>query len=145
MLKRSASDLKLRHADSAEAMVGGPKSKREILASLRRSFRRKPKASIFQSCNDDFASFSSHSASSTPQNIRKRTNTYAMPDNTSNSVSSTGYLSNMSDSDTGNSTSHSPVARRSHRTSECEDVTVAEKLSLEEDVNSFATDGKLVG
>ena len=118
MLQRSSSDVKLggmRHTGSDEVLTrqNQGKGKKEILASLRRSFRKKNKSPVFQNCDDDFTSFSSQSASSTPQVSRKRTNSYVVPDPGSNSLSSTSYLSNgMSDSDTGNSAPHSPPSVR---------------------------------
>lgn len=144
MLQRSSSDLKLGggglgHAGSDEILNGGrssqPRAKKEILASLRRSFRRKNKSPVFQNCDDDFASFSSQSASSTPQIIRKRTSSITVPDAGSNSLSSTSYLSN--DSDTGNSVSQTPPPRRStgkgRNTSEGDDVASVEKASPEQE------------
>lgn len=161
MLKRSSSDVKIpamKHTDSAEGLAGRQnqsKNKREILASLRRSFRKKNKSPVFQNCDDDFASFSSQSASSTPQYIRKKTSSSIVPDNASNSLSSIGYLSNgMSDSDTGNSISHSPQSTRSskggQRTSEGEDVPVVDKSSRssleprDKEQEDSTQDGKLV-
>lgn len=150
MLRRSSSDLRLhskRHADLNEGMVGRSNQlkKRELLSSLRRSFRRKPKSPAFQNCEDEFASFSSQSTSSTPQNIRRKTNSYVSPDNISN-MSSTGQLSNgMSDSDTGNSTSHSPPSLRAGKessASECGDTPVGSLDSKE--VEDIVPDGKMV-
>ncbi len=142
MLQRSSSDAKLGpmgRAGSEEIIVGGgrlnqSKSKKEILASLRRSFRRKNKSPVFQNCDEDFASFSSHSASSTPQIIRKSTNSAVVPDTGSNSVSSTSYLSNgMSDSD---SVSHSPPPHKAgkvlQQTSEGEEAPALDKSSPEQ-------------
>lgn len=119
MLKRSSSDLKIRSMrdiEVAEGLLGRPnqsKSKKEILSSLRRSFRRKNKTQAFERCEDEFTSFTSHSATSTPQNIRKRTNS-CIPDNGSNSFSSIGHLSNLSNgfSDSDNSVSPSPLPVR---------------------------------
>ena len=160
MLRHSSSDLKIsttmRHTNSDEALStrrqSQSKTKRgEILSSLRRSFRRKSKAPVIQTCNDDFASFSSHSSSSTPQNTRKRTNSsFNVLENASNSLSSMSFLSNgQSDSDTGNSISQSPPpVGKGHRTSESEDGPIVaadkEKEVLEGGNAMSAQDGKLV-
>lgn len=132
MLKRSSSDLKIRsirHSGGdqlegeGEEMVGSKgssqaRNKKELFTSLRRSFRRKPKQPVLQSCDDDFTMFTSHSASSTPLNARRGTISYTSTTSTTNTVdntSSTGYGSNggLSDSDTANSASHSPPSVRS--------------------------------
>ncbi len=156
MIKHSSSDMKIstttmRHTNSDEALSSGrQKMKRgEILSSLRRSFRRKSKPSASHtSCMDDFAAFSSHSASSTPQNPRKKTSSSYVPDNASNSLSSTSVLSNgQSDSD---SVSHSPPPiSRGLRTSESEDGSIPaadrEKEVVVEGGNAVsAQDGKMV-
>ena len=149
MLKHSSSDLKIstnmRHTNSDEALsTREGQSKTKILSSLRRSFRRKTKTPAVQTCTDDFASFTSHSASSTPQNIRKRTGSLFTSDHPSNSLPSANYLSNgLSDSDTGNSASQSPPPMsRVCRTSESEDGSLVTP-EKERDVLD-AQDGKLV-
>ena len=145
MLKHSSSDLKIsttmRHTNSDETLSSG-RQKTKLLSSNRRSFRRKTKPAVIVQ-TDDFGAFTSNSASSTPQNVRKKT----MPDNTSNSLSSTSVLSNgQSDSD---SVSQSPPpASRVHRTSESEEGSAADN-GKEKDVveggNAVpAQDGKLV-
>ncbi len=149
MLRHASSDLKIstnmRHTNSDEALsTREGQSKTKLLSSLRRSFRRKTKAPAVQTCTDDFTSFASHSASSTPQNIRKRTNSLFVSDHTSNSLSSANFLGNgQSDSDTGNSVSQSPPPMgRGCRTSESEDGSLMTP-EKERDV-SETQDGKLV-
>ena len=178
MLKRSSSsDLRIqsiRHSDLDEEGVSGMvlgssgaggktggqqqgqqqlihKNKREVLASLRRSFRRKTRSPALQNCEDEFASFTSHSASSTPQNIRRRrvdSSSYTVPDNTSNSYSSTGYASNgMSDSDTGNSgsaASHSPPSVRSGKGLQVSDSGDKERLIEQDGSKDTEEDGNVV-
>lgn len=161
MIKHSSSDMRIsatmRHTNSDEALSSGRggvavKNKREILSSLRRSFRRKTKTPAMQASTDDFVTFSSHSASSTPQNARKRNSSSMVGDNASNSLSSTSYLSNgQSDSDTGNSiiSQSPPPVSKGLRTSESEDglLTAAdrEKESTTETGTAVsAQDGKLV-
>lgn len=146
MLQRSSSDVKLGgvmgRAGSDEILIGRPNQPRakEILASLRRSFRRKNKSPVFQNCDDDFASFLSQSASSTPQIVRKRTSSITVPDTGSNSLSSTSYLSiGMSDSDTGNSqTPPLGSAAKGQGISEGEAPIVGDMASPEQE------DGKMV-
>lgn len=143
MLQRSSSDVKLSGAmgrtGSDEILSGRPNQpKAKILASLRRSFRKKTKAPMFQNCDDDFASFSSQSASSTPQIFRKRTSSITVPDTGSNSLSSTSHLSiGMSDSDTGNSMSQtSPLGTpgKGRRVSEGEGASDVTSPELEDGI-----------
>lgn len=143
LLQRSSSDLKLgelQHMNSDDLLTGGGsrlnqvKGKKEVLGSLRRSFRRKTKDPPFKKCDDDFATFlTTHSAASTPQSTRKKTTSVVIPDNASNSFSSTGCLSN--DSDTGNSISHSPLSGKGLVVSESEEPAVASEQKEKEAVS----------
>ena len=79
MIARSKSEMRIKVKDTmATSLVDGKpttpqaKVKGRLATAIRRSFRKKNKAPIFQECEDDF-SFS-HSASSTPV-LRKRSNT----------------------------------------------------------------------
>lgn len=151
MLKRTSSDQKImRESGSAENLIGKstpPKNKK--FASLRRSFRRK-KSPILSNCEDDFASFSSHSASPSPQTIRKG----CIPDSGSNSLTSTSHY--QSDSDTGISMPQSPVPLQIKVTLGAGDsdgegsAVVADKMTLDlkdkdqEDASNFTVEGKVV-
>ena len=154
MLKRSTSDVKIPTIQDKDS-VGKPnsyssKNKKEVFASLRRrSFRRK-KSPAVQNCDNDFASFSSHSATSTPQNVR-RMNSY-MADTGSNSVSS---ISNgLSDSDTDSSVPQLPLLTKQGKglmvsTDDIKDgIPLADKSSQEkkelEDATNFTPEGKMV-
>ena len=114
------------------------KGKKEVLGSLRRSFRRKNKDTAFKKCDDDFATFLTHSASSTPLSARKKTTSVIIPDNGSNSFSSTGCLSN--DSDTGNSVSHSPSSGKGQVVSESEEPVVMTGTSEQKEKEVVSTD-----
>lgn len=144
MLRRSLSDLEMTRDSSVESLNKSkqPKTKRELLGSIRRSFRRK-KAPAFKACDEDFGSFSSHSAASTPLNTRTFSshsasstplNTRKRTNSSFSSVTGSQVSGNMSDSDTGaSSVSQSPLLNQrrlkngpsadSVRASDCERAT----------------------
>jgi hypothetical protein len=155
MLQRSLSDLRL--GDKAMGFTGSEdiltpgkkhqKPKKEILASLRRSFRKKNRSPVLKNCDDDFTSFSSHSTVSTPQiaRVHKTPSSHSMPTDTngSNSLSSTSAMSNgMSDSD---SVSQTPPPMRRNGNRVCKNSDGEDAAIMDTKASPDQEDLKIVG